>query len=91
VSEHAPDERIEEVDEAEGLGCSIGKVLPECGKGGGRGVFELSGSSDSVFGVAIFDRRTGVCSMVSLISSRRRFRTVRFSEGTGRFSIQCMM
>jgi hypothetical protein len=87
MSEHALDKRIKEVDDAKGLGYSIRKVFPECAKGGGRSVFELSRSSNLVFSIAIFNYRIGVCSIVSLISSRRRFRTVHFSEGTGRFSI----
>jgi hypothetical protein len=63
--------------------------------GAGRGVASsASGLPKLVFGVGIFDGRSGVWCVVSLISPQQRFRPVRFREGprgSGRFSIQCMM
>jgi hypothetical protein len=55
----------------------------------------LSGSPALVLGVRILACRSGVCCILSsFISSQQRFRPLRLgdaSEGSGRFSIQCVM
>jgi hypothetical protein len=77
------------VEETEGLGCSIGYVLLSGAIGGGRGVFAWSASSGSVLGVVIFGRRAGVCSMVSLSSSRGRLCALQSDGRPGMFSVHC--
>ena len=58
--------------------------------GCGRGVLAWSASSVSVLGV-IFRRRVGVCSIVSLSSSRQRLRVLQSDGRSGRFSIHCVI
>ena len=58
--------------------------------GCGRGVLAWSASSVSVLGV-IFRRRAGVCSIVSLSSSRQRLRVLQSDGRSGRSSIHCVI